>query len=311
MVTVRRAFVVLVSLTGAIFGLPLGAAPARAEEEEAFLMDFFKRRRPAGLKLKPRFPYPYDYLYAAFLGSLPEVEEERGPKDSKNFAPLEAKPGSPEEALRDLVMAWRDGRPELIRRHLDPRTPIACYVRGAYSHLLSPEEFLSFTRIALSRLKTLSLRFGRPVQVSEGKFSATGVHIFIDPEGKKRSVAIEVAFVKVGDAWIVKSINYGPEEGKRKKGKCVISSLIFGPDSEEVATLIAFRDRCLSRCRLGRGMVVLYYWLAGTISGLVEKGGPLVRGLTCSFLRPAVLLARWALKGAEDPPPTGPNLGSV
>ena len=310
MVTAKKAFGMLVALGSVIFGISLGALLAGAEEEKA-LMDFFKRRRPAGIKLRPKFPYPYDYLYAALLESLPKVEAEQKPGDSKNFSPLEAQPGSPEEALRDMVIAWRDGKPELIKRHLDPRTPIACYVKGVYSHLLSPEEFLSFTQVAMSRLRTLALRFGRPVRVSEGKFSATGVHVFADPKGRRRSVAVEVTFVRIGEVWVVKSINYGPKGERRRKGKCVISSAIFGSESREVAILVAFRDRCLSQSLIGRWMIKAYYRLAGPAADFIERGGPITRGLMRWILEPSVCLARWAFEASHTPSPPGPELSGI
>jgi len=303
----------MLAASGAVwtFGLfVLSAVPPSVDEERA-LMDFFKRRRPAKLGLRPKFPYPYDYIYASLLSKFPEAGKAGKPEDSKNFSPLEAAPGSPEEALRDIVAAWRDAKPELIRRHLDPRTPVACYVKGVFSHLLSPEEFLSFTELALPRLRTLAFRFQKLVRASEEEASATGVHIFLDPEGRKQSVAVEVTLVKVGDMWVIRGINYGPAGESERKGKCLVSSLLFGPNSEEVATLLAFRDKCLLRSRIGRLAVRIYYRIAGPLSYLLAGMGPTFEGLARLSLKPVLSFARWAVRASHSLPAPGPGLGGV
>lgn len=287
------------------------AASEDVREEEA-LMEFFKRHRPSRLKLRPKFPYPYDYIYAALLGSMLEPASKPPQRKPEDFSPDEGEPGTPEGALADIVVAWRDGRPELVGRHLDPRTPVACYLKGAYSHLLSPDEFLEFTRVAMSRLRTLSLKFRRPVEVGKDRFSAAGVHAFLDPGGKKRSVAVEFTFVRVaGNRWVVRAVNYGPAGEGRKHRKCPISTVAFGPGSEEVALLVDFRDRCLQRSAFGQLAVRAYYRLAPGAADRLEGASPLLRGLLRLALKPLVRAAEGALEAQKAPPPRGPALASM
>lgn len=299
---------VLGTIGGGFLFLCLCAALNEGQSDERALIEFFKRRRPADFATRPKFPYPYDYLYASLLQLFPEMERKEVPKDSREFHPLKGELGTPEGALRNIVLAWREGKPELIRQHLDSKTPIACYFKGGYSHMLSADEFLDITQMAMGRLATLSLRFREPVEEGEERFHATGVHVFLDPEGKRHSVAVKLSFVKASGRWVIRAVDYGPWR-ERKRGKCPISSVAFGTQSEEVAFLSSFRDECLMRSLLGRWVVQVYYRLAPKAVPFLEDHPLVTKGL----IRPGLNLMIWSIRTGrrEDISSLGPALSGL
>ncbi len=286
-------------------------SPAQwAEEEEEALIEFFKRQRGFPPMGKP-FPYPYDYRYARRLRSLPPPESLPPPKDGKNFSPLEAPPRSLEAVLRDIVRAWFERDLSLLKRHLHPRIRIACYYQGSYSHTLSADELLRYTRWAFERLRTLSFRFTKVWDGREGTFRASGVHIFLDPEGVRCRAAVEYHFVQRNGNWYIRRINYSPLRKRKKRRKiCVLATVAFGPESREVEALEDFRDQVLSRTPLGRALIRAYYRLSPKLVPHLE-GNERARRWLRSLLSPLVAWASSASCEEKSSRLRGPQLRAL
>jgi len=205
------------------------------------------------------------------------------------------------------VLAWRDKNLDLIKAHLDPGTPIACYFKRRFSHVLSPEEFLRNTEKAFKVLDTRSFRLEKIYRSHGAHFYAKGVHICLDPSGVLRRVPIDYCFVKRGGRWVIRKVSY---YGSAKGLKCVIASAAFGPYSPEVESLELLRDEALWPSRAGRALIRLYYRASPHVAPFVRRGG-LLAGLLRAVLRPIARAASEARGGGAKGPCEGPFLSSL
>lgn len=76
----------------------------------------------------------------------------------------------------------------------------------------------------------------------------------------------------------------------QKSGGCWIASAAYGPYSQEVAFLKAFRDRELQSRRLGRALVRLYYRTSPPLARLMNSSHVLKRSIQCFVVAPALRL---------------------
>jgi len=303
--------------------------PAQKSEKEGSpehregksLFDFFKREEKKGAEEKEHvivvheyphwgYPYPYDpFLYR--YESLPRVAV--GPSlrgiealpTIPPFYPTEASPGTKMAVLRDIVLAWRDKRIELIKAHVSPDVPIACYLKRRFSHVLSPEEFVKYTEKAFQIFDTRSFRLEKIYRSHDDCFYAKGVHIFLDSSGVLHEVPVDFCFIRRGGEWVIRKVSY---YGSPKGMKCVIVSASFGPDSPEVEALEAFRDRFLWPTALGRASIRAYYRISPCVASMVSRSG-LLKGAVRAALKPLVWLSRKI--GEVLRPCEGPWLSSL
>lgn len=296
---------------------------AQKSGEGRSLFDFFKREEKEGgeggggehyviVHEYPSYywPYPYDLYFYRYeprrtnVIVVPSAPEEIGL--ATPFYPTEASPGTKMAVLRDIVLAWRDKNINLIKAHLDPKTPIACYFKRRFSHVLSPEEFLKHTERAFKLLDTRGFRLEKIYRSHNDKFYVKGVHVFLDPEGVLRKVPIDYCFVKRGGRWVIRKVSY---YGSAKGLKCVIASAVFGPYSSEVEALEALRDDALWPSKAGRAFIGLYYRFSPGLAGLASRS-KLLAFLLRLALRPLVEVAEEVGRGAAEPC-EGPSLPSL
>ena len=291
-----------------------------SRQEEKSLFDFFKREEKKESKEKehyvvihhyPYWPYPYDPYFGRYEPrpvptTFPKVVE---PAEALGtippFYPVEASPGTKMAVLRDIVVAWRDRNLDLIKAHIDPSLPIACYLKRRFSHVLSAEEFLRNTKKAFEMLDTKSFRLERIYRSHSDRFYVKGIHIFMDPRGVLHKVPIDYCFVKRGGRWVIRKVSY---YGAAKGLKCVIASAAFGQDSPEVEALEMLRDRLLWPTRVGRALVRAYYRISPSVARIVARSGVLA-SLTRTALRPLIWISRRVEGDLE--PCGGPLLSSL
>jgi len=287
--------------------------------EEKSLFDFFKREEKSGegkehhvvIHHYPYWPYPYDPYFGQYRPRLAPAILPKGAEPPETlgalppFYPVEASPGTKRAVLRDIVLAWRDKNLDLIRAHIDPDLPIACYLKRRFSHVLSAEEFLRNTRKAFETLDTKSFRLEKIYRSRKAKFYAKGVHIFVDPRGVLHKVPIDYCFVKRRGRWVIRKVSY---YGAARGLKCAIASAVFGPEGPEVEALEMLRDRALWPAVAGRALIRTYYWVSPGIAQLIAGCSPLT-GLLRTALWPIVWIAQKEGGGLE--PCGGPSLSSL
>lgn len=120
------------------------------------------------------------------------------------------------EARRDIEQAWRQGRIELLRPHLDANCPIASYSGNQYTHGLTADDFAQLTLDAFATIQTVSFKLGAPRYVSTPSLARIkGVHVFTDPYHEPATVYVSYLLQRVdspdGSArWLIREVRQAP-----------------------------------------------------------------------------------------------------
>jgi hypothetical protein len=109
-------------------------------------------------------------------------------------------------AINDLKVAWINGNPEMLARHIDPNTQVAVYMNDNYLYSLSGTDYSNMTRDAMKNIRTVSYTLDNVQQRSDGAYTLSGTHEFYDVNNTLKTVPVSVTLSQVGGRWVVVAV---------------------------------------------------------------------------------------------------------
>ena len=106
-------------------------------------------------------------------------------------------------ALNDIKNAWMTKQPDLMLGHIDTGAQITIYLDNNYAYSLPGSDYSDMVRDAIGHIQTISFNFTNVEMRSDGAYTATGTHEFVDANNNHRVASISFTLTQTGGKWVI------------------------------------------------------------------------------------------------------------
>lgn len=124
---------------------------------------------------------------------------------------IDRAPAGLERAVDDIREAFRYGNINPIVDLTDPGVKVAIFRQGKYEYSLETNDYLDMTRDALRTTETVSFDLTRVRRRSEGVYSISGKHVYVNRDGERRAVYMSFVLEYLRGRWTLTQVGNSPD----------------------------------------------------------------------------------------------------
>jgi hypothetical protein len=111
-----------------------------------------------------------------------------------------------DDTLSDIRKAWIDGRPDLIKDHVNSSGEIAILLDGSYDYSVNPDDYMQMTSDAIDQMQTVSFTWQSVRRRSDGDYTAYAKHTYRDDSGDRKTVYVSYTLERDGGEYVIDEV---------------------------------------------------------------------------------------------------------
>lgn len=153
----------------------------------------------------PFYHYGYPYVYAprVAVADVPAYTYSAVPDSGYYLSP--AYPAGLTAALDDIRNAFLTSQPNLLLRHINAGTQIQIFLDDNYAYSIPGSDYQTMVQDAVAHITTTSFTLDSVQRRSDGAYTASGTHVFTDPNGVQKTVRVAFSLAESAGNWIIVS----------------------------------------------------------------------------------------------------------